>query len=484
MQQGVRAARALRSSTCSRSTGEPLVDLPLDGAARAAGRRCSTSATGPFALSEPFDDGDALFEAAHGAAARGRSWPSGPTRATSRDGAAATGSRSRRRAGRSSSSPATRRGRAGAPTASARSCSASTRAAASAGPATSAPASTTPRSSGCSAKLKPLRRDDVAVRRGAEDAARAQGRRRLGRARRSSPRSASPSGRTTAGCGRRSTRGCARTRRRVRCTASERRSPEEIRRGKRVLKLSNLDKPFWPEEGITKGDLIAYYRDVAPVLVPHLQDRPFTMKRYPGRLERQVLLPEGRAQAHARLDPDAPVRGLDARQAAAAAADRLPARERRARAALDGEHGLHRHEHLVLAGRQAVAARLGALRPRPVAGRRLPGDDPGRAPDQADARPARARVVPEDERLRGDPHPRPGRAAAHVRADARVLGDRRRRARARASRARDDRVDEGEAPRRPDRLEPERRGEDDRVGRTRCGRRPARRSRRRCAGTR
>jgi bifunctional non-homologous end joining protein LigD len=55
----------------------------------------------------------------------------------------------------------------------------------------------------------------------------------------------------------------------------------EIRRGKRVLKLSNLDKLFWPEEGITKGDLVAYYREVAPALVPHLKDRPFTMKRYP-----------------------------------------------------------------------------------------------------------------------------------------------------------------------------------------------------------
>jgi bifunctional non-homologous end joining protein LigD len=55
----------------------------------------------------------------------------------------------------------------------------------------------------------------------------------------------------------------------------------EITRGKRVLKLSNLDKPFWPEEGITKGDLIAYYRDVASAIVPHLRDRPFTMKRYP-----------------------------------------------------------------------------------------------------------------------------------------------------------------------------------------------------------
>jgi bifunctional non-homologous end joining protein LigD len=55
----------------------------------------------------------------------------------------------------------------------------------------------------------------------------------------------------------------------------------ELRKGKRVLKLSNLDKPFWPEEGITKGDLLAYYRDIAPTVLPHIRDRPFTMKRYP-----------------------------------------------------------------------------------------------------------------------------------------------------------------------------------------------------------
>ena len=55
----------------------------------------------------------------------------------------------------------------------------------------------------------------------------------------------------------------------------------EFRRGRRVLKLSNLDKAFWPDEGVTKGDLLAYYREIAPVLVPHLRDRPFTMKRYP-----------------------------------------------------------------------------------------------------------------------------------------------------------------------------------------------------------
>jgi bifunctional non-homologous end joining protein LigD len=61
----------------------------------------------------------------------------------------------------------------------------------------------------------------------------------------------------------------------------ERPAETELRRGSRVLRLSNLDKVFWPDEGITKGDLIDYYRRVAPALVPHLRGRPFTMKRYP-----------------------------------------------------------------------------------------------------------------------------------------------------------------------------------------------------------
>jgi bifunctional non-homologous end joining protein LigD len=57
--------------------------------------------------------------------------------------------------------------------------------------------------------------------------------------------------------------------------------PTEIKKGKRALKFSNLDKVFWPEEGITKGDLLEYYREIAPTILPHLRDRPFTMKRYP-----------------------------------------------------------------------------------------------------------------------------------------------------------------------------------------------------------
>jgi bifunctional non-homologous end joining protein LigD len=57
--------------------------------------------------------------------------------------------------------------------------------------------------------------------------------------------------------------------------------PSEIRRGERIVRLSNLDKPYWPDERITKGNLLRYYRDVAPTLLPHIRDRPFTMKRYP-----------------------------------------------------------------------------------------------------------------------------------------------------------------------------------------------------------
>ncbi len=60
---------------------------------------------------------------------------------------------------------------------------------------------------------------------------------------------------------------------------------DRVVRGGRELKLSNLDKVFFPVEGITKGDLLEYYRAVAPVLVPHLKDRPFTMIRRPDGIE-------------------------------------------------------------------------------------------------------------------------------------------------------------------------------------------------------
>jgi bifunctional non-homologous end joining protein LigD len=57
----------------------------------------------------------------------------------------------------------------------------------------------------------------------------------------------------------------------------------------RRLSLSNLDKVMYPETGFTKGQVIDYYTRVAPVLLPHLRDRPLTLKRYPNGVEGQYF---------------------------------------------------------------------------------------------------------------------------------------------------------------------------------------------------
>jgi bifunctional non-homologous end joining protein LigD len=46
------------------------------------------------------------------------------------------------------------------------------------------------------------------------------------------------------------------------------------------VKLSSADRVLFPEDGITKGDLFSYYERIGPTIVPHLRDRPFTMKRF------------------------------------------------------------------------------------------------------------------------------------------------------------------------------------------------------------
>ena len=50
---------------------------------------------------------------------------------------------------------------------------------------------------------------------------------------------------------------------------------------RRVVHFSNLDKPFWPEDGYVKGDLIEYYRAVSPWILPYLADRPVVLTRFP-----------------------------------------------------------------------------------------------------------------------------------------------------------------------------------------------------------
>ncbi len=60
-------------------------------------------------------------------------------------------------------------------------------------------------------------------------------------------------------------------------------SPERIsvRVGGRLLSLSNLGKVLYPESGFSKGEMIDYYQRIAPLMLPHLENRPLTFKRFP-----------------------------------------------------------------------------------------------------------------------------------------------------------------------------------------------------------
>ncbi|HWP45446.1 MAG TPA: non-homologous end-joining DNA ligase, partial [Blastocatellia bacterium] len=55
----------------------------------------------------------------------------------------------------------------------------------------------------------------------------------------------------------------------------------DIKVGKNIVKLTNLEKTYWPDDGYTKGDLIRYYYEVSKYILPYLKDRPLIMKRYP-----------------------------------------------------------------------------------------------------------------------------------------------------------------------------------------------------------
>jgi bifunctional non-homologous end joining protein LigD len=53
-----------------------------------------------------------------------------------------------------------------------------------------------------------------------------------------------------------------------------------VRRGRRSVRLKHLRRVYWPDTSLTKGDLVDYYSAISPVLLPHLRDVPFTIKRH------------------------------------------------------------------------------------------------------------------------------------------------------------------------------------------------------------
>lgn len=53
------------------------------------------------------------------------------------------------------------------------------------------------------------------------------------------------------------------------------------------IKLTNLDKIYWPDEKLTKGDLVNYYESIAPIILPYLKNRPLSLKRNPNGIRDQ-----------------------------------------------------------------------------------------------------------------------------------------------------------------------------------------------------
>jgi bifunctional non-homologous end joining protein LigD len=74
---------------------------------------------------------------------------------------------------------------------------------------------------------------------------------------------------------------------RIPATASPKEATKErkVKVGKKALQLTNLDKVFWPKEGLTKGDVVSYYERIAPYLLPYLKDRPQSLYRTPNGLK-------------------------------------------------------------------------------------------------------------------------------------------------------------------------------------------------------
>jgi bifunctional non-homologous end joining protein LigD len=71
-----------------------------------------------------------------------------------------------------------------------------------------------------------------------------------------------------------------------------------MRIGRHEVALTNLDKVFFPESGLTKGDLIRYYLDLAPHALTHVERRPMQMKRYPNGVEGEFFYQKRVPQPH------------------------------------------------------------------------------------------------------------------------------------------------------------------------------------------
>ena len=132
-----------------------------------------------------------------------------------------------------------------------------------------------------------------------------------------------------------------------------------MRIGRLDVALTNEDKLFFPARGLTKGDLVRYYLDVAECALPHLRRRPFHMKRFPNGVEGEFFHQKRVPANHPEYVDEVPVSFPSGHSTVFAIVDNA------AGARVGREPRLHRAAHVALARARDRAARLPADRPRP-----------------------------------------------------------------------------------------------------------------------
>ena len=166
-----------------------------------------------------------------------------------------------------------------------------------------------------------------------------------------------------------------------------------MRAGRRNVRISNPDKLLFPDDGITKRDLAAYYAAVAPAMVPHVRDRPLNLWRWNAGIQGDVVvqqaIPKGAPEWVKRIEVRAPARRVG----------RARGRRRGRDARVAREPELHHAARVDGPRRPARVSRPARVRPRPARrgpGLALPGDPRRRARARRGAARARAAAVRDD----------------------------------------------------------------------------------------
>ena len=178
--------------------------------------------------------------------------------------------------------------------------------------------------------------------------------------------------------------------------------------------ITHPEKVLFPDNGITKGELCAYYEAIAPLMLPHIRGRPITMERYPAGIEKKGFIQKDVVEGVSRAGSSAS-RSRSATTRRGDGGGALPAGRRRAIA------GLARQPELDHAARLDLARARSCTIPICACSISIPPERSGGAADGGaggarSARRTRAAVVREDVGVEGLPHPGSARRRRRLRA--------------------------------------------------------------------